>query len=449
MNTLRKTPASVENLESRRFLDATISNGAVVADGTDMPDQFDLRMSGSDLQVTITTNGNSVVRRFAGASVSSIRVNGRNGGDTITVQSSVTTGVTIDAGGGNDHLTGGSGNDVLLGGPDNDFLEGKLGDDMLDGGTGADNMFGNEGTDTADYSSRSANLTITLDRQANDGQSGEGDNVQDSVENVWCGTGNDSVTTNTSATGNSSNNYFWGNQGNDVLDGGVGDDNLNGGEGDDNLCGNVGNDWLDGWNGNDLIEGGEGNDSLLGYFDNDDLRGGPGNDWMIGEDGNDILDGGTGADDMSGNAGIDTADYSARTENLKISLDNTANDGTAGGFTYRDPFTGLWYLNRGEQDNCHEDIENVRGGSGNDNISAPFAFNVVNQFFGNGGNDVLDGGGGADILDGGPGDDIFFARGDGAIDQLVGGAGNDLAKSDPNDVWNSIEGTFEGFILTF
>jgi Ca2+-binding RTX toxin-like protein len=160
-----------------------------------------------------------------------------------------------------------------------------------------------------------------------------------------------------------------------------------------------------------------------------------------------MLDGGDGADVMHGGGGNDTADYSMRSHNLRISLDGVANDGQAATLMFRDPFTGQWVGYPGEMDNVHSDVENVLGGSGNDRISALATSIVANRFVGNGGNDILDGGGGADVLEGGAGDDIFFAR-DSVADQLFGGTGNDRAKIDIGvDVMNSIESTFEFIIL--
>jgi len=425
-------------------------NGSVLnVTGSNMPERIDVFLSsdGNSVVAMVQGGSNDSSNSFAKSAVSRVNVSALDGGDTVVVAAGITLPTALDGGGGSDNLTGGSGPDVLLGGAGNDFLEGKNGDDAMDGGSGADRLFGNDGIDTVDYSTRAADLTITLDRSANDGQAGEGDNVQDSVENVLCGTGNDSVLTNTSATGNTSANYFWGNRGHDVLDGGVGNDGLNGGEGDDVIRGGTGDDWLDGWNGNDLIEGDDGNDTLWGYFDNDILRGGNGDDWMVGEDQDDLLDGGPGADAMAGNAGNDTIDYSSRTENLNITLDGVANDGRAAStLLFRDPFTLQWVGDRGEQDNVQPDFEIVLCGSGHDRVTGSSA-NIANRIVGGAGNDILDGGGGADVLEGGDGDDVFFAR-DSVADQLFGGNGNDRAKIDAGlDSMNSVESTFEFILL--
>ncbi len=108
----------------------------------------------------------------------------------------------ILAGGGEDLLDGGEGRDVLRGDDDNDrlgggggedTLEGGGGDDMLDGGAGADTLGAVAGSDTADYGARTADVSITLDGAADDGESNEGDFIRTDVLNVSTGGGDDSI----------------------------------------------------------------------------------------------------------------------------------------------------------------------------------------------------------------------------------------------------------------
>ena len=182
---------------------------------------------------------------------------------------------SVSGNGGNDHLT--DGNSTSLNGADgNDALFGGSGDDTLDGGArpgggvGSDDLNGEAGFDTADYSLRTAPLTITVSSgNLDDGEKGEGDTV-DNVEQVLGGSGDDHITG--AATADTLN----GNAGNDILDGAAGADTLNGGPGDDTLIG------------------------------------------------------GPGADVLNGGRGSDTADYSDRTKPLTIALDGDANDGEAG-----------------------------------------------------------------------------------------------------------------------
>ena len=102
---------------------------------------------------------------------------------------------TLDGGPGNDTLDGGPGDDTLHGGDGSDTLNGGPGNDMLDGGLGADIMAGGGGDDTADYSSRTKNVTVTLDGSPNQGEQGEGDLIRSDVHSVRTGSGNDTIDT--------------------------------------------------------------------------------------------------------------------------------------------------------------------------------------------------------------------------------------------------------------
>jgi Ca2+-binding RTX toxin-like protein len=117
-----------------------------------------------------------------------------------------------------DRLYGGSGDDQLLGGPANDFL---------DGGPGADRMGGGAGEDTVSYQTRTAHVEVTFDGIANDGERGEGDNVDYDVETILGGTDEDTL------TGDRRPNILNGARGEDLLSGGAGSDNLTGGTGGD------------------------------------------------------------------------------------------------------------------------------------------------------------------------------------------------------------------------
>lgn len=311
---------------------------------------------GTDVQVVIGGAGND-------------RITGSSGSDSLY------------GGPGNDTLRGGSGSDRLFGEAGDDSLSGDGSGDTLDGGTGADTIAGGSGSDVADYSTRSAPLSLSLDGQADDGEAGEGDNIASDVETLTGGAGDDTI------GGDSNSN---------TLNGGPGDDTLSGGAGNDTLSGSVGDDHLDGGDANDSLDGGAGNDGLSGGAGNDNLTGGTGND---------SLDGGDGSDTLAGGDGDDLADYSSRTSALTITLNNSGDDGASG-----------------EHDNVKTDVENVSGGSGADRITGDSADNILN---GGAGNDTLDGGAGNDELHGGSGDDkVLQGLGN---DTLDGGDGNDLA----------------------
>lgn len=145
--------------------------------------------------------------------------------------------------GGNDTISGGAGNDTIDGGAGNDTLKGNSGNDNMQGGTGADVFSGGTGSDTVNFSEKKSNLILDIDDKADDGVTGEKDNIKSDVENVIGGSGNDMI------AGNSSPNN---------ISGGSGDDGINGGSGNDVLNGQIGNDDLFGGPGIDVTSGGSG-----------------------------------------------------------------------------------------------------------------------------------------------------------------------------------------------
>jgi Ca2+-binding RTX toxin-like protein len=242
-----------------------------------------------------------------------------------------------------DQLDGGPGADRLVGGPGPDTLLGGDGNDRFGQGAapdGADRIGGGPGLDTVDYSGRSTPVLATLGGLG--GAAGEGDLIGDDVEALTGGSAADLL------TGNGFSNV---------------------------LTGNAGNDTLRGRGGNDAESGG------------------PGNDWFR----QDAVP--NGADRLSGGAGVDLADYLARTAPVAVNLDGQADDGGAG-----------------ERDSVGSDVENVRGGAGPDRL------------VGSAGPNRLDGGPGADLLDGLAGPDL-----------LVCGAGFDRAVRRPGDSYPGCE----------
>ena len=201
---------------------------------------------------------------------------------------------TINGGPGFDSLSGGDGTDIINGGDDDDSmgggagadqLNGENGDDFLNGGTegdslsggqggdfifsdavadGADNMRGGSGRDAAFFNSRTGDLTIDEDGNADDGLAGEHDNVRPDIEEIQGGSGDDHISG--SAIDNS-------------LIGGGGDDTVSGGPGADSVQGN---------NGNDDLTGGDGEDFMFGQAGADHFHALDG--------GRDFIDGGIDAD---------------------------------------------------------------------------------------------------------------------------------------------------------
>lgn len=156
-----------------------------------------------------------------------------------------------------------------------------------------------------------------------------------------------------------------------------------------------------------LATGGNGNDTLTTGGGKDSISGGAGND---------VLDGGANSDTMLGNGGNDTVDYSSRTGNLVIDLENrNVRDGEVG-----------------ENDDIQNDIRIVLCGSGNDVVHGT---TVSDFIMGNDGNDTIYGGAGDDGIYGGGGEDLIYGEagrdkiyGDTANDRIFGGSGNDTIK---------------------
>ena len=214
-----------------------------------------------------------------------------------------------------------------------------------------------------------------------------------------------------------------GTAGADKLTGTARADLLCGRGGADSIRGGRGADVLRGGRGADLLQGKSGADWVLGESGDDTLYGGAGPDHLRGGSGSDRLGGGFGADALSGGRGRDIVFYGQRSGAVRVSIGNGANDGVAG-----------------ERDNVRGDVEDVRGGGGNDVLIGNGA---ANELFGGGGRDRLVGKGGSDVLMGDDGNDVIDARDGtssaaraaaGAVDRVVCGGGEDTALVDPSDI---------------
>lgn len=162
--------------------------------------------------------------------------------------------------GGDDQLNGGGGNDNVNGGTENDGLEhcsNCIGSGN-DPGVGADTYTGGPGADKLWLDGHAAGMSISIDGQANDGSSGEGDNVGSDIETIAGTVHNDSF------SGSAGPDIFEGGGGNDDMHGAGGNDDIYGGSGDDRVFGDAGNDKLQGASGADSVDGGSGLDQMYG-----------------------------------------------------------------------------------------------------------------------------------------------------------------------------------------
>ncbi|HRE90782.1 MAG TPA: calcium-binding protein, partial [Myxococcota bacterium] len=368
----------------------TVGVAVDLAGGTDA---LKIRGSGSADTVTFGADGFSfnadTVRDGTMTGVEEVVVSLGAGNDVFSGSGGYGTGTAYTAsleafgGEGNDTLTGGTGADTLNGGVGNDtlrgatdaagdtaadILNGDADNDTFDAGNasnGGDTFNGGAGTDTVSYANRSNDLTVTMGAGANDGETGENDDVAADVEVLTGGGGDDTL------TGGAANNTINGGPGDDTINGGNGDDTLNGDAGDDTFLSPSadGADVYNGGAGTDVVSydgrsatvvasidavandgedaeldnikadiedliGGDGNDTLTGSAGNNQLTGGDGDDILNGGAGNDTFVAGAaddGGDTFNGGAGVDTVDYSARTGDLTVTMgDATANDGLTG-----------------------------------------------------------------------------------------------------------------------
>ncbi|MEI2701345.1 MAG: calcium-binding protein [Baekduia sp.] len=380
-----------------------------------------------------------------------------------------------------EHVIGGPFDDVLSGDDGSNRFDGGGGSDVLDGAGGADQLIGGPGSgDRVDYGRRSASVRATIDARADDGEAGERDRVDVSVEEVVGGSGADTL------IGTERGDALSGGPGNDRIDGRGGDDNLLGGGGTDVLTGGAGSDAIGavdgvrdtvvcdsadyvatdardattrcaqrvvgvvpagltvhaaarsrsgtsradvlrgtasrdriwGKRGNDRIAGGGGDDRLHGGTGVDRVAGDGGNDLVAGDEAPDLLFGGAGDDHLLGWTGSDR-------------LDGGPGDDVSDGGSGDDLIIGGAGNDRSFGNYGHDDL---RGGSGDDDLSGNAAPDVLS---GERGNDALNGGSGVDRLVGGEGNDDLI--GGSGPDVLIGGRGDDTLYLNDNDVDRRVE----------
>ena len=338
--------------------------------------------NGDDIIRMNIFSGASTVEKIDGGAGNNV-ISGTQYNDTLDLSGTYLVNIAnIDAGAGNDAITGSAGNDLIVGGAGSDVLAGGLGNDIfqINGSDAAYDRFqGDDGYDLI--------------------QGGDDDDII--RMNVFS-----SVSTVEKIDGGAGNNVVAGTQYNDTLDFSttelVNIANIDGGAGNDAITGSAGNDLIIGGAGSDVLAGGTGDDvfqitgSDTAY---DRFQGDDGNDLIQGSDNDDIIR-------MNVFSGVSAVEK----------IDGGAGNNIVSGTQYNDTlnFSGTSLFN----------ITNIDGGAGNDAIT------------GGAGNDLIIGGAGSDVLAGGMGDDIFRVTGsDTAYDRFQGDDGNDLIQgSDGDDV---------------
>ena len=379
-----------------------------------------VQSSGSLVQVFVDGDVDNGLGSVLTANVTNLVFSGSDSADTIDLSAVNGTNfdrlvdVLVQAGGGNDVITGsalddqiwaGAGQDVVDAGAGDDWINGQAGNDVVTGGLGNDRFLGGGGHDDFD--------------------GGADDDF---------------------AQGNSGNDILRGGSGNDRLNGSAGHDQLTGQDGDDRmlagagrdtLTGGGGNDFLSGQGGADTLYGGEGNDRIKGGIGADVLYGEDGDDRLKGEDGDDILDGGIGNDVLQGQSGDD------------LLTGGPGNDSFSGGSGYdrlKETNDGDFLLSDvlltglGTDSLIGMDGATLIGGSG-DNVIDARLFSSDTSLSGKSGNDVIYGGSGSDELHGGAGNDLLIGgpgydivKGQGGVDSLAGGEGPDKIVGEESEI---------------
>ena len=416
---------------------------------------------------TITANG------FSG-----VYIQGSDAANTLDFSAVSMTGIArIEAGAGNDTVTGTTAGDMIVGGAGDDTLNGGDGNDVFTmSGTsdGFDAVNGGNGSDQilAGGSNTRIGLTSISGVETISANGFSGVYIQGSTAANTLDFTNVTLTGVTRIDGGSGNDVITGSAAADVILGSAGDDTLNGGLGDDvfqfsgstngfdlvnggagansivamanstviglsglsgvqtitagsftgvSIGGSANGDTLD-FSGTTLtgiikIDGGSGNDTITGSSASDTILGSAGDDLLLGAGGDDIFQytgSANGFDVVDGGSGTDI--ITALAANTVVGLSSVTGVETisAGGFS------GVTIAGSGNADTLNFNgmtltgITSINGGVGNDVITGSSATDVI---FGGADNDMLNGGAGDDTLNGGAG-----------TNSLDGGDGTDVAQ---------------------
>lgn len=296
-----------------------------------------------------------------------------DGADSVDA-SGVSAAIEINAGAGNDILSGGGGDDVLDGG---------AGDDIIGGGAGSNTITTGAGDDIVIVSSSATHDTVDLGEEAGD---------QDEVVFINAG-GSDAV--NVTFTGDGAADWTFGGAtgsgtGIEVVDGTAYDDVI---DASSDSTGVV----IDGGAGSNVITGGSGDDVVL----------------VSDAATTDTVDFGTNPSDFD--ELVFTNDISTASVTVTFTGDDAAVwsfGGASGSGSGVDAINGSAY---DDVIDASSDTNGVTldGGAGADTVT------------GGAGDDYIYASGGDDVLDGGAGNDIFVIDDTSGSDTILGGGGTD------------------------
>lgn len=158
---------SIEAMESRQLMTATLVKGLLEIKGTINDDTISVTQSGNLVWVVEDEKKGNVGSHdetfFDAKKITSVKVYGYEGKDNINC-AGLNFAVELRGGPGNDTLHGGRKGDTLYGQGDNDILYGNEGNDNLYGGDGSDYLKGHSGKNILDggpgYDTINRGLTV-------------------------------------------------------------------------------------------------------------------------------------------------------------------------------------------------------------------------------------------------------------------------------------------------